>query len=301
MNEYRQRLWIARGVLILAVVMAGVAHWFPLESPGVRPVRLRGDLGWMEHWSALRQSITDIKGGFYSPQLQLIRWFYPITILLVVVLPFPAAYFSRARAVLWVTVLLVAGTAGWNLLTSEGRMGIRMGPGTHLWNDALWLALAGLLLIPKCGANPGPARWRWLTGMMGGWILMVAAPWMMRPQVDKWMAGERLEACIRDIHELRRDALQFSTICGRLATREEGWQGMISRPAGMPAWRDWERILARPPIDPWGHAYRYATEEPVGSQWSYGCPKISSDGPDGVPGTPDDVVFPGPMITVGDE
>jgi type II secretion system protein G len=87
-----------------------------------------------------------------------------------------------------------------------------------------------------------------------------------------------------DISNIKNAIAVFELDVGRYPTTAEGLNALTTRPPGLTA--DWHGpYLAQFPTDPWGHAYIYV------------CPGVknttafdlSSAGPDGIPGTRDDI------------
>jgi general secretion pathway protein G len=85
----------------------------------------------------------------------------------------------------------------------------------------------------------------------------------------------------RDIRLLKTAIGLFEMDNGRYPTTKEGLDALVQKPAGnLP---NWHPYLDRAQVDPWGHPYVYT------------CPGSKSDfdlyscGPDGKPGTDDDV------------
>ncbi|MCC6881703.1 MAG: type II secretion system major pseudopilin GspG [Verrucomicrobiales bacterium] len=70
-----------------------------------------------------------------------------------------------------------------------------------------------------------------------------------------------------------------------LPTSRQGLQALVERPGSKPQPKSWRQFLKKPLLDPWGNEYQYSfpgNHDPKGFD-------LSSNGPDGKPGTPDDI------------
>ena len=72
---------------------------------------------------------------------------------------------------------------------------------------------------------------------------------------------------------------------GQYPTTEQGLEALEKRPEPGPEPRRWSQIMTRLPKDPWGNSYRYQFPAPGDPE----KPLISSNGPDGLAGTADDL------------
>ncbi len=83
------------------------------------------------------------------------------------------------------------------------------------------------------------------------------------------------------IGQIKTALVGFQIDNGRFPTVAEGLQSLVKKPsAELKNWRPWFDSL---PVDSWGHAFVYAAG---GDKEDY---SITSLGPDGKPGTSDDV------------
>ena len=99
------------------------------------------------------------------------------------------------------------------------------------------------------------------------------------------MVEERSDVglAIHNMSVLRVALERFRADCGRLPAAGEGLAALVRNP-GAEGWRG-PYILAPKP-DPWGHPYRYTS---AGESF-----ELVSDGPDGRPGSADDVFCASP-------
>ena len=91
------------------------------------------------------------------------------------------------------------------------------------------------------------------------------------------------DAAKADINMISSALDLFETDCTRFPTNEEGVGALMQQPSGVTGWHG--PYLKKEPIDPWKNPYNYSypgTRNPA----SY---DLSSSGPDGRPGTDDDI------------
>jgi general secretion pathway protein G len=133
-----------------------------------------------------------------------------------------------------------------------------------------------------------PRQWRWLDEVT--WprlILLVVALLFLAPQlspkfISRSDSGARPAAAKVDLANFETALNAFEIDVGRLPTQPEGLQALIARTG-----RDWNGpYLKHIPVDPWGTPYLYVYPG-VHNEDSF---DLSSNGPDGKPGTADDVV-----------
>jgi general secretion pathway protein G len=91
----------------------------------------------------------------------------------------------------------------------------------------------------------------------------------------------RRAATKTDLANIESALATFEVDTGRYPTNLEGLQALLSAPPGETNWHG--PYLQHPPIDPWGHPYVYHCP----AKTSY---ELFSAGPDGKPGTADDIV-----------
>jgi len=94
----------------------------------------------------------------------------------------------------------------------------------------------------------------------------------------------RIAHAVTQIDNFKAALNMFEVDCGRYPTTEEGLQALIEQPPGVEGWKQ-PYIEGKVPSDPWGNPYLYR------------CPGLHnheefdlfSYGPDGKPGTADDI------------
>ncbi len=92
--------------------------------------------------------------------------------------------------------------------------------------------------------------------------------------------GARLQA---DLNTLKTSLTLFQIVAGRYPTTEEGLRALVEDPGDV---EGWEPMIEEVFSDPWGQEYRYVFP---GLRGDPGEPDVFSVGPDGVPGTGDDI------------
>jgi type II secretion system protein G len=99
-------------------------------------------------------------------------------------------------------------------------------------------------------------------------------------------AGASLSGLMNAVSMFRLDT-------GRMPRANEGLDALIRRPADLTNWRGPYISVtnrANPLSDPWGNSYRLIDTTPPGARPSF---TIKSNGPDGLPDTPDDLSISG--------
>jgi general secretion pathway protein G len=99
-------------------------------------------------------------------------------------------------------------------------------------------------------------------------------------------AASSVAAAQANINTLKTNLIQYRMRAGRYPTTAQGLQALITRPTTGPQPMSWSKVINQIPLDPWGHPFIYL------------CPgrlhpdsfDIWSAGPDGIPGTDDDVI-----------
>jgi type II secretion system protein G len=84
-----------------------------------------------------------------------------------------------------------------------------------------------------------------------------------------------------DLAAIKTALFSFELDNGRFPTSQEGLKALVEKPSGLPQWRQY---LSAIPRDPWDHEYHYSSPGTGGNDFN-----LSSAGPDGKPGTADDV------------
>ena len=292
MTSFQKRLWLARVFLVLGVVLVGLAHVLPTQADwlhAVDPPQRRGSelaKGMEVVWGTLKAAVRGSIRGRELVGAGVVLMVY----LFVVAMPFFAGFLSRAKPLLWVVRVLAIGVAGWMQWQQVRFLGLRMGPGAYSLTGGLWLMVAGFFLIPKAGPSEGRQGWRRPVFLFAGVMLLLGVPSVFRSLFDRWMSAERRADCRGDAVVIGKILYLVDYTFRRSPKADEGWDRFITRPADLAAGESWVPVLTGPPEDPWGHPYHYVRREVV-KPWGteYPLPDIISDGPDGVPGTPDDV------------
>ena len=104
------------------------------------------------------------------------------------------------------------------------------------------------------------------------------AAWIFSPSSHHGQA--RLTAARSALASIDAALAAFSTDTGRLPTIAEGIDALLAAPPGLANWHG--PYLVRKPVDPWGRPYVYRI-------LPNGETDVRSNGPDGKPGTADDV------------
>lgn len=127
-------------------------------------------------------------------------------------------------------------------------------------------------------------RPRFMIWVLGGSILVIG--FLMTLNINTGMPYKPPSKVFQTRRELVviRTALEwFRTHCKRYPTTGEGLKALVRNP-GAPGWKGY--YLESLPPDLWGHPFEYSS--------SNDTVRLFSSGPDGVPGTADDVAAPPP-------
>ena len=99
----------------------------------------------------------------------------------------------------------------------------------------------------------------------------------------------RISAAKGDLNSLRTALSMYEVDNGKYPTSEQGLQALLAKPAGAPEPKNWKgpylQNMTEVPLDPWGQKYQYVCP---GTKNASGFDLFSS-GPDGQPGSADDV------------
>jgi general secretion pathway protein G len=95
----------------------------------------------------------------------------------------------------------------------------------------------------------------------------------------------KIKVAITQIDSFKTALNTYEVKCGGFPTTEEGLRGLIEQPSSAKEWSGPYLDSSNVPNDPWGKPYHYTCP---GQNNSNGY-DISSDGPDGLPGTGDDI------------
>ncbi len=126
--------------------------------------------------------------------------------------------------------------------------------------------------------------------MFGVTLVLITA--VLMPHYDSGKGHAKTDAARMDLGQLKEGLERFRMDVGRYPTVAEGlgallkdsdvapWHGPYWKPDGK--FGEGEVVL---PHDPWGNEYRYLVPGDAGAAYT-----LSSNGPDGVEGTRDDLV-----------
>jgi general secretion pathway protein G len=94
------------------------------------------------------------------------------------------------------------------------------------------------------------------------------------------------EARVRgDIQSISTQLMVYQTMNGFLPSTEQGLKALVARPDSEPKPRSWRKLMDEEPLDAFGHEYHY-TQPGTHNPDKY---DLFSGGPDGKPGTADDI------------
>jgi general secretion pathway protein G len=129
-----------------------------------------------------------------------------------------------------------------------------------------------------------------LTRKVHPWLLTVStlallgfAIWAVFPTVDRGESA-KLAAVKSDFSQFGEALLQFRIDTGRYPTSSEGLTALLAAPEKIDGWHG--PYIQHPPKDPWANPYIYDGFL-RNNAWKY---RLASAGPDGKPGTVDDIV-----------
>ncbi len=97
--------------------------------------------------------------------------------------------------------------------------------------------------------------------------------------------GAKLQRVRSDFQSVGSALNTYRVNAGRYPTTQQGLAALVDKPTSTPVPRDWVRISKKIPVDPWQNAYGYkfpGSKDP--SEF-----ELISNGPDGIPNTPDDL------------
>ena len=294
MTDFQKRLWLARVFLVAAIVLVALAHLLPTQAEWLHRMNPSvGQRSWLaEGWREIRRNVMIASTGTASPETLIAGGIALCICLFLLSLPLLPGFFARARPLAWVAGILAAGLAGWVQYHLVVALGIRMAPGAHVLCAGLWLAAAGLLVIPKAGTPDASHDWKAPVVVVSMVAIFLGLPSLFRSRIDHWLEFERISACKSDIFAIGFVIEDYDPPPHGL---REGWGAFIVGPAPLgpydsPAKVPWRPVFHQPPDDPWGHPYHYAREgREDGDASDIPRTRITSDGPDGIPGNADDV------------
>ena len=92
---------------------------------------------------------------------------------------------------------------------------------------------------------------------------------------------------VGDMSSISAALKMFKVYAGRYPTEEEGLMALVEKPATYPENKRWQKIMDRPPLDPWNNPYHYILSEDLKD--SHARPSLAPDGlglysfgPDGI-------------------
>jgi len=108
---------------------------------------------------------------------------------------------------------------------------------------------------------------------------------LIAPNIIGQSDKARITAAKADIHTIAMQLDLYKLDNFFYPSTDQGLQSLVTKPTGRPEPKNWKSdgYLPRLPEDPWLNAYIYV------SPGAHGAYDLSSPGPDGKPGTEDDV------------
>ena len=88
-----------------------------------------------------------------------------------------------------------------------------------------------------------------------------------------------------DLNAMKSVLMTYETLGGSAPTTQQGLKALVTKPEGSPKPRNWQKIMDKVPLDPFGNEYQYVNpgvHNPSGYD-------LFSAGKDRLPGTPDDI------------
>ena len=86
-----------------------------------------------------------------------------------------------------------------------------------------------------------------------------------------------------DIQKIKTEILMYQASTGSLPTTEQGLRALVEKPGNVSFWRQFASTV---PMDPWHHEFYYERPSRHHNEEGY---DVYSAGPDGKPGTADDI------------
>jgi general secretion pathway protein G len=109
------------------------------------------------------------------------------------------------------------------------------------------------------------------------------------PKLTGRSEDARISAAKSDLNNMRTALSMYEVDNGKYPTSEQGLQALLAKPAGAPEPKSWKgpylQNMSEVPLDPWGQKYVYVCP---GAKNTSGFDLFSA-GPDGQPGSQDDV------------
>ena len=131
--------------------------------------------------------------------------------------------------------------------------------------------------------------WRVLSCLIAGTFVFAAGPPMKAGMITEALRGvaakARMDRAKNNLVTLGCSLAIYKLKAGGYPTTEQGLKALVEKPAVAPIPRQWEQVMGNMLVDPWGHPYQYrfpSKKDPAKFE-------ISSNGPDGVADTADDI------------
>lgn len=109
------------------------------------------------------------------------------------------------------------------------------------------------------------------------------------PKLTGRSEDARISAAKSDLNNIRTALSMYEVDNGKYPTTDQGLNALLQKPGGAPEPKNWKgpylQNLTEVPLDPWGHKYEYLSP---GAKNATGFDLFSA-GPDGQPGSQDDV------------
>jgi general secretion pathway protein G len=137
-------------------------------------------------------------------------------------------------------------------------------------------AMAGWLIGTPAGVSAGPSETTTI-------LSKTVRPSPDKPKVVSKAAG--IERAKADMLAIKPALAMYKLNAGTYPTTQQGLVSLVGKPAIEPIPRRWVKIMEKIPADPWGNPYRYSfpgKNDPA-------IFDLSSNGPDGLADTADDV------------
>ncbi len=95
----------------------------------------------------------------------------------------------------------------------------------------------------------------------------------------------KMVAIKTDFDAIKSVLTTYETLGGSAPTTQQGLKALVTKPEGAPKPRNWQKLMDKVPVDPYGNEYQYVNPG-VHNPGSY---DLFSPGQDHLPGTPDDI------------
>ena len=116
-------------------------------------------------------------------------------------------------------------------------------------------------------------------------IIVIALMAVLLPNVRTAMQDSKRGTAEMYVNKLSGDLALYEATNGRPPTSQQGLMALVQRPTGEPIPRKWSAREDKIELDPWGNLYFY--DYP--GKHNVNSYDVYSAGPDGKPGTEDDI------------